>query len=215
MDAGQKLDAIKYVREASNLGLAQAKEWIENYQFYDLHTPQMQYKPTSVYSTTDSSASQTNFTYTPSSEYGNQAEIAKLEKTYKTQMIFGFLTLVYWPIAVILFVCASKTKKKINALKEGKPAPKGGCYVATCVYGSYDCPEVWTLRRFRDDTLGSTWYGRLFIRIYYAVSPILVKLFGKTKWFKKMWKGKLDKMVEKLNGDGVENTPYQDKDWKK
>lgn len=22
----------------------------------------------------------------------------------------------------------------------------GGCYVATCVYGSYDCPEVWTLR---------------------------------------------------------------------
>ena len=38
----------------------------------------------------------------------------------------------------------------------------GGCYVATCVYGSYDCPQVWTLRRFRDDTLGSTWYGRAF-----------------------------------------------------
>ena len=27
----------------------------------------------------------------------------------------------------------------------------GGCYIATCVYGSYDCPEVWTLRRFRVD----------------------------------------------------------------
>ena len=26
----------------------------------------------------------------------------------------------------------------------------GPCYVATAVYGSYDCPEVWTLRRFRD-----------------------------------------------------------------
>src|SRR5699024_12626084 len=28
------------------------------------------------------------------------------------------------------------------------PAPQssGGCYVATAVYGSYDCPEVWTLR---------------------------------------------------------------------
>ena len=24
----------------------------------------------------------------------------------------------------------------------------GGCYVATAVYGSYDCPQVWTLRRF-------------------------------------------------------------------
>ena len=90
---------------------------------------------------------------------------------------------------------------------------KSGCYVATCVYGSYDCPEVWTLRRFRDDTLGSTWYGRLFIRTYYAISPTLVKWFGHTNWFKKMWKGKLDRMVAKLQSNGVENTPYQDKEW--
>lgn len=91
----------------------------------------------------------------------------------------------------------------------------GGCYVATCVYGSYDCPQVWTLRRYRDDTLGSTWYGRAFIKLYYAISPTLVKWFGKTKWFKKMWKGKLDRMVKKLQDNGVENTPYDDKDWSK
>ena len=89
----------------------------------------------------------------------------------------------------------------------------GGCYVATCVYGSYDCPQVWTLRRYRDNTLGTTWYGRAFIRIYYAISPTLVKWFGKTKWFKKMWKGKLDKKVKKLNDNGVESTPYDDKKW--
>lgn len=89
----------------------------------------------------------------------------------------------------------------------------GGCYVATCVYGSYDCPQVWTLRRYRDNTLGSTWYGRAFIRTYYAISPTLVKWFGKTKWFKKMWKGKLDRMVKKLQDNGVESTPYDDKEW--
>ena len=89
----------------------------------------------------------------------------------------------------------------------------GGCYVATCVYGSYDCPQVWTLRRFRDDTLGATWYGRAFIKLYYAISPTLVKWFGKTKWFKKMWKGTLDRMVEKLQNEGVESTPYDDKVW--
>lgn len=98
---------------------------------------------------------------------------------------------------------------------EKQPPKKSGCYVATCVYGSYDCPEVWTLRRYRDDTLGATWYGRAFIRTYYAISPTLVKWFGKTKWFKKMWKGKLDKMVKKLQDNGVENTPYEDKDWSK
>lgn len=89
----------------------------------------------------------------------------------------------------------------------------GGCYVATSVYNSYNCPEVWTLRRYRDNTLGSTWYGRTFIRLYYAISPTLVKWFGKTKWFKRFWKGRLDKMVKKLNDKGVENTPYNDKNW--
>ena len=89
----------------------------------------------------------------------------------------------------------------------------GGCYVATCVYGSYDCPEVWTLRRYRDDTLGTSWYGRLFVRVYYAVSPALVKWFGKTKWFKRLWRGKLDRMVAKLQSRGVESTPYNDKKW--
>lgn len=83
-----------------------------------------------------------------------------------------------------------------------------GCYVATCVYGSYNCPQVWTLRRYRDNTLSATWYGRAFVKLYYAVSPTLVKWFGHTNWFKKMWKSKLDKMVKKLNDQGVENTPY-------
>ena len=93
--------------------------------------------------------------------------------------------------------------------------PKAGCYVATCVYGSYDCPQVWTLRRYRDDTLGATWYGRAFIRTYYAISPTLVKWFGHTDWFKKMWKGKLDKMVARLQEKCVEDTPYSDKDWRR
>lgn len=88
-----------------------------------------------------------------------------------------------------------------------------GCYVATAVYGSYDCPQVWTLRRYRDNTLAETWYGRAFIRTYYAVSPTLVKWFGETAWFKKLWKGPLDRMVRNLNAKGVKDTPYQDKVW--
>ena len=89
----------------------------------------------------------------------------------------------------------------------------GGCYIATAVYGSYDCPEVWTLRRYRDYTLAETWYGRAFIHIYYAISPTLVKWFGHTKWFKKLWQKRLDKMVTYLNNRGVENTPYADRNW--
>lgn len=86
-----------------------------------------------------------------------------------------------------------------------------GCYIATCVYGSYDCPQVWTLRRFRDYTLDETWYGRLFIKCYYAISPSLVKWFGDTSWFKRFWKRLLDALVKELHQKGVPDTSYHDK----
>ena len=117
-----------------------------------------------------------------------------------------------------------ETNKKIiedygNKIKKYDPSYQtpevktSGCYVATAVYGSYDCPQVWTLRRYRDNVLAKTWYGRAFIHIYYGVSPTLVRLFGHTRWFKKMWRGKLDSIIAKLNAKGVENTPYEDKKW--
>lgn len=90
---------------------------------------------------------------------------------------------------------------------------KGGCYIATCVYGSYDCPEVWTLRRFRDDVLATNVLGRTFIRTYYAVSPTVVKLFGDSAWFKSMWRGPLNALVKALMDKGVSDKPYQDKQW--
>ena len=85
-----------------------------------------------------------------------------------------------------------------------------GCYVATCVYGSYDCPQVWTLRRFRDNILAHSFFGRAFIKTYYAISPTAVKWFGEYNWFRNILKKPLDKWVEKLNNNGVENTPYKD-----
>ncbi len=88
-----------------------------------------------------------------------------------------------------------------------------GCYIATAVYGSYDCPEVWTLRRYRDYKLAQSWFGRAFIYSYYAISPSLVRLFGDKKWFRKMWKSKLDRMVKKLQDYGYDSTPYNDIEW--
>ena len=70
-----------------------------------------------------------------------------------------------------------------------------GCYIATCVYGSYDAPEVLTLRRFRDEILKKHMLGRAFIRCYYAISPHLVKCFGESEWFHRFWRKRLDGMV--------------------
>lgn len=92
-----------------------------------------------------------------------------------------------------------------------KIARKGaGCYVATCVYGSYDCPEVWLLRRYRDYKLNNVWYGRIFIKIYYRLSPSVVNRFGNKRWFNNIFRKKLGKMVRKLESKGYDSSPYKD-----
>lgn len=92
-----------------------------------------------------------------------------------------------------------------------QPQKSSGCYIATCVYGSYDCPQVWVLRRFRDYTLAESWYGRAFIKCYYAISPILVRWLGTKEWFKMFWEKRLDKVVSKLKSEGIADTEYCDK----
>ncbi len=106
-----------------------------------------------------------------------------------------------------------------DCLKPYAPPPplpmkkKAGCYIATCVYGNYDCPPVWTLRRFRDGYLAKTWAGRCFVQFYYAISPTLVARFGTAKWFRDFWKWSLDKLIERLKKEGMVDTPYFDKQW--
>lgn len=89
-------------------------------------------------------------------------------------------------------------------------ALNSGCYIATCVYGSYDCPQVWALRRYRDYYLKKRILGRAFIRFYYAISPKLIRILGGQNWFRKIWKRYLDKKVSILKDSGYKDTPYND-----
>ncbi len=107
-------------------------------------------------------------------------------------------------------VADEEIKQKLYEIKKGENS-SNGCYVATCVYGSYDCPEVWVLRRFRDNMLANNIFGRIFIKIYYTLSPTIVKRFGKKNWFVHTCKLVLDKMVSTLQTKGFNNTPYKDK----
>lgn len=133
------------------------------------------------------------------------------EKTTNFEKDVEELVTLYVEMFPLPFSFFKTVEKRINKGMVSSKTSEEGCYIATCVYGSYDCPEVWTLRRYRDNTLAKTWYGKMFIRTYYAISPTLVKWFGDTKWFKKMWQGALNKMVEDLQASGVESTPYKDK----
>ena len=78
------------------------------------------------------------------------------------------------------------------------PPKKEGCYIATAVYGTYDAPEVLVLRHFRDSVLSSHCLGRLFVKCYYAVSPVLVKYLGNNRSFISISRILLDKLVWRL-----------------
>ena len=131
-------------------------------------------------------------------------------------------TLSSIPIARVHHFVKEETKKepvhtpphtRSYESKYHRSSRRRGCYVATCVYGSYDCPQVWTLRRYRDTKLASSWHGKLFIKTYYLISPALVKLFGKSKLFHKVFRPMIDSIVHKLIKAGYESTPYIDRDW--
>jgi tetratricopeptide (TPR) repeat protein len=74
----------------------------------------------------------------------------------------------------------------------------GACYVATTIYGSYDCEEVMTLREFRDYTLSTYTIGRFFIASYYRVGPSLALRVSPEKAASRVVRKLLDELVHYL-----------------
>ena len=74
-----------------------------------------------------------------------------------------------------------------------------GCYIATMAYGDYNHPKVMVLRRYRDNILAKSTYGRAFIKTYYWLSPKLVKILSNHKRINSIIRCLLDKVVEKLS----------------
>lgn len=85
----------------------------------------------------------------------------------------------------------------------GHPAPKkktGGCYIATVCYGNEFAPEVLTLKVYRDEILSKSFFGRTFIKVYYAISPSIARhLQNRNRINNFLRINILDKIVNKIN----------------
>lgn len=73
---------------------------------------------------------------------------------------------------------------------------KAGCFIATAVYGSPDANEVVTLRRFRDDVLCKSAFGKYFIAAYYRVSPSIAGLLTRSPRGKRAVRLLLNRIAE-------------------
>ena len=67
-----------------------------------------------------------------------------------------------------------KFNRDMKSNSEKRKNPSGGCYIATMVYGNYNHSQVKELRKFRDNILIPNPIGRLFVKIYYKISPKIV-----------------------------------------
>jgi len=65
---------------------------------------------------------------------------------------------------------------------------KGGCFIATAVYGSANSPEVILLKHFRDKVLQQSKLGRITVDIYYCFSPFIARFLSNKEALKKVVK---------------------------
>lgn len=85
---------------------------------------------------------------------------------------------------------------------------KKGCFIATAVYGSSNYPEVILLRSFRDDILLKSWFGILFVKFYYKISPKCAHSISRRKYLRLfIRKLLLNPIVESIKGIKPQGKP--------
>lgn len=72
-----------------------------------------------------------------------------------------------------------------NAVNKTVAKQKGMCFIATAAFESAEAPEVFFLRKFRDDTLLNSTAGAFFVDVYYRVSPSLASIVSRSRILKR------------------------------
>lgn len=73
---------------------------------------------------------------------------------------------------------------EIAHIHRDSKSTKSGCFIATAVYETEDAPEVWLLRRFRDEVLLMHNIGKKAVSYYYQFSPYVAMLISKSEFAK-------------------------------
>ena len=72
------------------------------------------------------------------------------------------------------------------------------CFVATVAYGNASHPDVTFLRRYRDQVLATTLFGRAFIRVYWFVGPKMASTIRPFPRWRRAVRNMLAKLVKYL-----------------
>ena len=77
----------------------------------------------------------------------------------------------------------------------GSSSSGGGCFIATAAFGSPMAPEVALLRAFRDSCLLTNSPGRLFVELYYWISPPVADFISRDENLKQLTRMALTPLI--------------------
>ncbi|MBR5566415.1 MAG: hypothetical protein IKW08_09705 [Roseburia sp.] len=145
------------------------------------------------------------FNCTYSEGIDGNAEIRRCNKwnmnTEEDDTCNAFAFSTYWAFNLEEKDKERRNRKLETAKKRCTQKSNEGCYIATAVYGGYEQPQVLVLRKFRDEVLKKNFFGRLFIKIYYALSPNVAKKLKNHNQINMKVKYVLDKFVAWLDNN--------------
>jgi len=62
---------------------------------------------------------------------------------------------------------------------------KSDCFIATASYGTPFAKEIDVLRKWRDTSLMTNLFGKVFVKFYYTISPPIANIISKSGTLKK------------------------------
>jgi hypothetical protein len=142
--------------------------------------------------------------YNYKDKYGNSGPLIKANILANTINKYAMRAIEYAPkdISAQYQAEIADFLELIEAAKRGdfdiKKKGKSGCYIATAIYGSYDCEEVIKLRIFRDEYLSKRILGKMFICVYYGLSPLFLRFIPLNTKTRCYIKRNLDRFINKV-----------------
>ena len=142
--------------------------------------------------------------YNYEDKYGNRGPLTKAQIMNETLQKYAVRAIDYAPeeTAQNYRREIKESQDYIESVRRGnydtKTSKKSGCYIATAVYGSYECDEVFVLRRFRDDYLTRHFWGRWFIRFYYLVGPCLANQMNPSSKISSLFRRLLNGFISRM-----------------
>lgn len=91
-----------------------------------------------------------------------------------------------YDLPVYIYIDENNEEYTVYLPKRQHDVGRQGCFIATAVYSSPMTKEIYLLQNFRDEVLFKSVLGRVFVSIYYFLSPPIAKIVATSDFLRNL-----------------------------